>query len=365
MNSLMRYMAFGLSVLQIQSAGADILRKPASNVTPSPFFQAKSEKRDPVAELIANPYSKYYTQEDISRIVAEQEAQGRSQRMLKGKLIMVDTRDQTACLKVQASLQHTPNMVPLNSDYQGLCVQDNTQPIASVVVMRQSDEIEWQKEVDISDLTSDESNLYTNTRNVALGAMGVAGLLYLMPESVTKWDKEKMKNLGKNWQENVENGPVWDKDDWAINYIGHPYSGAIYYQVARHAGVTPLGSFGYSVLMSSFFWEYGIEAFAEKPSIQDLIVTPLIGSLMGEMFYRAEKKIHNNGGKVLGSKKLGSFLIVLLNPMGAFSDQINKLFGSKIIKNASARWVVRRQTYHGGPQIDRSPYFGFELHFKF
>lgn len=366
MISLMRYMAFGLALLQLQGAAASNFRNPASNLTPEPFYQSVPAAKDPVAELIENPYQKYFTKADIERISQEIRAEEhRKQRLIKGQLIMVDTRDQEACQKIQDQLTGNRNMKAVN-DVRGLCVQDNTKPIASVMVLRESNEIEWQREVDISGLTLDQSNLYTSTRNVALGAVGVAGLLYMMPESVTNWDKEKMKNLGKNWQENVKDGPVVDKDDWAINYIGHPYSGAIYYQVARHAGVGPMGSFGYSVLMSTFFWEYGVEAFAEKPSIQDLFITPIIGSIMGELFYRAELKIQKNGGKVWGSKKLGSVLIVLMNPMGAFSDQMNKLFGSKVIKSASARWVVRRHTGVGGhPSVERAPVWGFELQFKF
>ncbi|WP_203249645.1 MULTISPECIES: DUF3943 domain-containing protein [Cysteiniphilum] len=64
-------------------------------------------------------------------------------------------------------------------------------------------------------------------------------------------------------------------------YIGHPYAGAIYYMAARDSGFGEFESFLYSAFISTFFWEYGVEAFAEVPSIQDLIVTPVDGWLLG------------------------------------------------------------------------------------
>jgi hypothetical protein len=54
------------------------------------------------------------------------------------------------------------------------------------------------------------------------------GVLYVLPESVTKWTAEQKHTGARHWWENVQQ-PVWDRDHWAINYIGHPYFGAIYY----------------------------------------------------------------------------------------------------------------------------------------
>jgi hypothetical protein len=62
-----------------------------------------------------------------------------------------------------------------------------------------------------------------------------AGFLYLMPESVTSWTKEQKKATVKKWKDNVQK-PVWDKDKWWVNYLGHPYFGATYYIRARERG---------------------------------------------------------------------------------------------------------------------------------
>lgn len=156
-----------------------------------------------------------------------------------------------------------------------------------------------------------------------LGTTVIAfGVLWAMPESVTNWDKEEIKEKGIlwKWKENVKAGPVWDKDNWVLNWITHPYSGGIYYMTARSSGFTVLESFGYSAIMSTFFWEYGIEAFAEVPSIQDLVITPVFGAAVGEGFFYAKKSILRNDRKVLKSKFLGYTTLFLIDPFNTILD---------------------------------------------
>jgi len=152
--------------------------------------------------------------------------------------------------------------------------------------------------------------------------------LWFMPESISKWDKNALeeKSLSDRWKEHVKVGPVWDKDEFFINYVGHPVSGAWYYMAARDCGISSQGSFFYSVFLSSFVWEYGYEAFAEVPSWQDLFSTPIVGSFMGEGFYYLEKKIDKNRGKVFGSKMIGDVSYFLLNPIGNISNGLSDFF---------------------------------------
>ena len=111
----------------------------------------------------------------------------------------------------------------------------------------------------------------------------VAGALYLLPESVTKWTDEQKRTTVNKWAENVQSA-TWDKDPAWINYIGHPYWGATYYIRARERGFGEFGSFWYSAFLSALY-EYGIEAFFEQPSYQDLIVTPVGGILIGKFIF--------------------------------------------------------------------------------
>ncbi len=160
------------------------------------------------------------------------------------------------------------------------------------------------------------SAMYVGTTVIAFG------VLWAMPESVTNWDKEEIKEKGIlwKWKENVKAGPVWDEDNWVLNWITHPYCGGIYYMTARSSGFTVLESFGYSAIMSTFFWEYGIEAFAEVPSIQDLIITPVAGAAVGEGFFYAKKSILRHEKKVLKSKFLGYTSLFLMDPFNTILD---------------------------------------------
>ena len=176
-------------------------------------------------------------------------------------------------------------------------------------------------------LDTKEKKLFTDTMYLQVFMVGTVGFLYMLPSSVTKWEDEgEEKSLSEKWKEHVKAGPVWDKDDFVINYIGHPVSGAWYYMVAREDGYGPWSSFVYSFLLSTFFWEYGYEAFAEIPSTQDLIFTPTIGALMGEGFFYLQKELDKNHGMIWGSHILGNISYFFLNPIGRMTESMDNFF---------------------------------------
>ncbi len=172
------------------------------------------------------------------------------------------------------------------------------------------------------DPVRDPKRLVYNT-GIYLGSSLIAfGVLWILPESVTGWDKEDIKNGGlfRRWKENVKAGPVWDKDKFFLNWIMHPYIGGIYYMTARGSGFKPWESFTYSFMMSTFFWEYGVEAFAEIPSWQDIIITPTLGSVIGEGFFILKGKVIRNDKKILNSKVLGGVVLFLIDPFNMVLD---------------------------------------------
>ena len=61
---------------------------------------------------------------------------------------------------------------------------------------------------------------------------------------------------------------------------GHAYFGALYYIRARERGFGEVPSFLYAGLASGLY-EFGVEAVFERPSYQDLIITPVGGALLG------------------------------------------------------------------------------------
>lgn len=167
-----------------------------------------------------------------------------------------------------------------------------------------------------------EDTLYTQ-----IALITAVGVLVALPQSVSNWDLEELgkKSLGERWTEHVTTKPVWDVDDWAINYIGHPVFGAVYYTMARNDGMDIFESALFSTVMSTFFWEYGYEAFAEIPSIQDLIFTPLLGSFLGEGMHILELKLDANEGKIWGFQGLGSFSYFWLDPMGSIAGGLSDM----------------------------------------
>jgi|AntRauTorckE6833_2_1112554.scaffolds.fasta_scaffold06411_3 hypothetical protein len=209
------------------------------------------------------------------------------------------------------------------------------------------------------------------TRNLGIMSLGIMAIIYALPEDVSKWDRSEMTpdKLGDRWVEHNKEGPVWDKDEWNLNMIGHPYFGAAYYVVARNQGLTGMESFGYSALMSTFLWEMGVEAFAETPSRQDLLITPIIGSIVGEGFYIWEQRILDNNGQLWGSGALGSTALLLLNPAGSASKGINRLLGEEengFIKEANSQLVVQQAstTSHSG-EANQPGWVGLRVHLKF
>lgn len=165
-------------------------------------------------------------------------------------------------------------------------------------------------------------------------SVATVGLMTLLPESVTKWDSEQrsLSGLGNKWKENVSEGPVWDEDAHYLNYVMHPYFGGVYYTVARHSGFNEFDSFLYSLTMSTFFWEYGVEAFAEVPSWQDLFITPFFGAMVGEGMYNAEHYLTTEmDGEIFGSSTLGDIGLFFLNPVGHIHHWVTDSWGAETV----------------------------------
>lgn len=203
-------------------------------------------------------------------------------------------------------------------------------------------------------LTQPERKLVVSTFYTQILMIGSVGVIYLLPESISKWNRDELKDksLGQRWQENVKKGPVWDKDSFIINYVGHSITGGWYYTVARNNGVSKEASFLYSAFLSTVMWEYGYEAVAEIPSWQDLISTPILGSITGEFFYTLERKIDKNEGKVLNSKILGNVSYFLLNPIGNISDSLSDTFDLHV--------TLRFETYQPIHSIKQKEFYIYQ-----
>ena len=194
----------------------------------------------------------------------------------------------------------------------------------------------------------DWKHLWINT-GVMVGA-GVATMTILeaLPADATAWNKKENAKISmwKRWKQNVTAGPVWDHDNLIFNYVLHPYAGAAYYMGARSCGLNCWGSFLYSFCISTIFWEYGFEAFNEIPSVQDLVITPMVGSIIGEGFYLVKRHIVSNGYRLAGSKVLGYAVAFLVDPLneciGYFrGDQRKQTRRTEALRGLSANsWIA-------------------------
>lgn len=146
------------------------------------------------------------------------------------------------------------------------------------------------------------------------------GVLELLPEDATAWNKAQLHRtpLFERWWEHVSGGPRWDHDNVVFDYVLHPYGGAAYFMSARSRGFNMWQSALYSAAVSTIFWEYGIEAFMEYPSIQDLVITPVVGSVIGECFYKVKRSIVASDYRLCGSSLLGHTVAWLVDPVNEF-----------------------------------------------
>mgnify|MGYP002639742536 CR=1 FL=1 len=185
-------------------------------------------------------------------------------------------------------------------------------------------------EQDISpEIKFDKAGLISDSKYFFLYQAVFTGFLYIAPQSISNWsDEQKEKDRFESWRDNVSK-VVWDEDKFSVNYIGHPYFGAAYYIRARERGYDRQSSFWYSTAMSTAY-EFGIEAMFEHPSIQDLIVTPVLGSALGYYFesLRADvkRKKARNGMYSTGDK----FLLNITDPLGYLNDIVRGWFKSDV-----------------------------------
>ena len=124
--------------------------------------------------------------------------------------------------------------------------------------------------------------------------VGLLAVTMAAPKEWTGWNdsfvQDGMRNLRRAWTE----APRMDGDHWFHNYVGHPYGGSVYYNTVRCQGAGWFGSFFFSAFMSAQ-WEYAFEAVAEQPSIQDLIITPTTGAILGEAVHVVTNRMKRNG----------------------------------------------------------------------
>lgn len=172
----------------------------------------------------------------------------------------------------------------------------------------------------------DWKRLWINTAVFAGAYVGTLVVLECLPEGATNWNRATIQSVPpfKRWWKNVvKMGPEIDGDNPIFNYVLHPYAGAVYFMSARSCGFNFWRSFLYSACISTIGWEFGIEGFMERPSIQDIFITPIVGSALGECFYILKRHIVSHDYTLWGSRILGNVLAFIVDPV----NEVVGLFG--------------------------------------
>ena len=160
--------------------------------------------------------------------------------------------------------------------------------------------------------------LWINTGILVGAYVGTLVVLECLPEDATSWNRADLQKdpPAKRWVGNIfRRGPEWDHDNPIFNYVLHPYAGAVYFMCARSCGFNFYQSLLYSAIISTVGWEFGIEACMERPSIQDIFVTPLAGCVIGEFFYKLKRNIVAGGYRLFGSPVIGNVVAFLIDPV--------------------------------------------------
>lgn len=170
--------------------------------------------------------------------------------------------------------------------------------------------------------------MWINTAVLSGAFVGTLFVLELLPEDATSWNRASLQKdpFYTRWYNNVfKRGPEWDHDKFIFNYVLHPYAGAAYFMAARSCGFNYFQSLLYSACISTIGWEFGIEACMERPSIQDIFITPLVGSVFGELFYKLKRNIVGHDYTLFGSRIVGNVVVFLIDPV---NEVVNLFRGS-------------------------------------
>jgi hypothetical protein len=259
-------------------------------------------------------------------------------------MITIDRQDTQTCQQIVRDLYKQGFKTKQDASLKSICHQENMDERYVTIYVTTPYNETYRKEVRKHLERSfnqtwlgrtDLSPTQTQMRGTIVAGLGGIIALSFYPGAGASYSTDNLRHPWQSWKEHVKAGPVRDADPAYFNYVLHPYAGAAYYMQLRTTGASPLKSFGYSVMMSTIFWEYGWEAIQEIPSKQDLVNTPVLGSIFGEVFYRTYEKIQGNDGEFMGSKKLGKAMMFFLNPFGEMAKKLNNFFQRQIFKNAT------------------------------
>lgn len=206
----------------------------------------------------------------------------------------------------------------------------------------------------------DWHRMWINTAVLTGAFVSSLAVLECLPEDATSWNRAELREVPvpKRWYEHVfQDGFEWDSDKPIFNLVLHPYAGAAYFMAARGCGFSFWGSLLYCTCISNIGWELGIEGVNERPSIQDLVITPLVGSAIGEGFYRLKRYLVENDYHLFGSPVTGNIVAFLIDPV----NEVVGLFAG----NPARRYAKTHRFLMSSAPVITSRSLGFAINVEF
>jgi len=160
----------------------------------------------------------------------------------------------------------------------------------------------------------------------ALGVLGINAFVLSLDRYYLKYDYSTSVSMD-SWNHNLKTGWAWDSDRFGINFGGHPYTGALYFNAARSNGYGYFGSIPFAI-EGSLMWEY----FGENtlPSYTDLANTTVNGAFLGEILYRISSNILDDRTK--GTQRvLREITAGIIDPMRG----VNRLLQGKSFRTTN------------------------------
>lgn len=114
-----------------------------------------------------------------------------------------------------------------------------------------------------------------------IGVLGIGFVEYLVSTKGSRSEVSPPYDFSIFHDKLGGNAESFDINHFNTNFIGHPLGGTLYYLSARSNRIGVLPSFGWA-FTGSLIWEL-IGEIAEKPSFNDMIVTPWAGLSNGEV----------------------------------------------------------------------------------
>jgi hypothetical protein len=142
-------------------------------------------------------------------------------------------------------------------------------------------------------------------------------------------DREDYAVTAGSIRRNLRSSWGTDNDPFAVNQLGHPYQGSMYYAFARSAGFNFWESAGYT-FAGSAFWE--IFGETTRPSRNDQVASGIGGTFLGEALFRMSNLLLEQGGGM--SRPWREAVAALVSPSTGFNrlvfgDRFGGIFSSR------------------------------------